>query len=144
PQELAIAQRIVNQIYNQFLDKVAESRKLPKQKVAQIAQGRVWSGIDAKQLGLVDEIGGLDDAIKYAAKQANLGKDWELQEYPEVRSLEERIIEKLTGNSHARSQELPDPLTQEFLKLKEDLAILQALNDPKGVYARLPFNWRLE
>ncbi|HAG82916.1 MAG TPA: signal peptide peptidase SppA [Cyanobacteria bacterium UBA12227] len=144
PQELAIAQRIVNQIYNQFLDKVAESRKLPKQKVAQIAQGRVWSGIDAKQLGLVDEIGGLDDAIKYAAKQANLGKDWELQEYPEVRSLEERIIKKLTGNSHARNQELPDPLTQEFLKLKEDLAILQALNDPKGVYARLPFNWRLE
>lgn len=144
PQELAIAQKMVNQIYNQFLDKVAEARKLPKQKVAQIAQGRVWSGQDAKQLGLVDEIGGMDAAIKYAAKQAKLGKDWELQEYPEVRSLEERILEKLTGEDNARSRKQPDPLTAEFLKLKADLNVLQSLNDPRGIYARLPFNWRID
>ncbi|MCA1991442.1 MAG: signal peptide peptidase SppA, partial [Coleofasciculus sp. S288] len=144
PQELAIAQKMVNQIYNQFLDKVAEARKLPKQKVAQIAQGRVWSGQDAKQLGLVDEIGGMDAAIEYAAKQAKLGKDWELQEYPEVRSLEERILEKLTGEDNARSRKQPDPLTAEFLKLKADLNVLQSLNDPRGIYARLPFNWRID
>ncbi|HBB32545.1 MAG TPA: signal peptide peptidase SppA [Cyanobacteria bacterium UBA8803] len=143
-QELAIAQRVVNQIYNQFLDKVAESRKLPKQKVAQIAQGRVWSGVDAKQLGLVDEMGGLEDAIQYAVKQAKLGEDWELQEYPKVRSLEERILEKLAGDSSDRTQQQFDPLTKEFLKLKADLRILQVLNDPKGVYARLSFNWRLD
>jgi len=45
--------------------------------VAQIAQGRVWSGLAAKEIGLVDEIGGLDAAIQYAAKQAKLGEDWE-------------------------------------------------------------------
>lgn len=144
PQEIAIAQNIVNQIYNQFLDKVADSRKIPKPKVAQIAQGRVWSGSDAKQLGLVDEIGGLDEAIAYAAKQADLGDNWQLEEYPKFRSLEERILSKLTGEKNSRSQKISDPLTKEFLKLKADLGILQGLNDPKGVYARLPFNWRMD
>jgi protease-4 len=144
PQELAIAQKSVNQIYYQFLNKVAESRKLPKQKVAQIAQGRVWSGQDAKQLGLVDELGGLEEAIEYAAKQAKLGKDWELQEYPKVRSLEQRILQKLTSDNSARTGQLPVPLNAEFLKLQTDLSILQSMNDPRGIYARLPFNWRLD
>ncbi|MEQ9669884.1 signal peptide peptidase SppA [Coleofasciculus sp. G2-EDA-02] len=143
PQELALIQKIVDQVYWKFLAKVAESRKLPQQKVAQIAQGRVWSGIDAKQLGLVDEIGGLDDAIEYAAQQANLGEDWELEEYPRFQTLEERLLEEFMGNSSAKTRQ-PDPLMAEFLKLKEDLAMLQAMNDPKGIYARLPFNWRFD
>lgn len=143
PQELALIQKIVNQIYTKFLDKVAESRKLPKDKVAQIAQGRVWSGIDAKQLGLVDEIGGLDDAIEYAVKEANLGEDWKLEEYPRFQTLEERLIEEFVGNDSNTTRQ-PDLLMAEFMKLKEDLAMLQALNDPKGIYARLPFNWRFD
>jgi protease-4 len=144
PQELAIAQKSVNQIYNQFLNKVAQSRKLPVQKVAQIAQGRVWSGQDAKKLGLVDEIGGIDDAIEYAAKQANLRDDWEVQEYPKVRSLEKQILEKLTSDESAQERKLADPLTAEFLKIQADFAILKSMNDPRGVYVRLPFNWRLD
>jgi len=144
PQELAIAQKSVNQIYNQFLNKVAQSRKLPVQKVAQIAQGRVWSGQDAKKLGLVDEIGGIDDAIEYAAKQANLRDDWEVEEYPKVRSLEKQILEKLTSDESAQQRKLADPLTAEFLKIQADLAILKSMNDPRGVYVRLPFNWRID
>jgi len=144
PQELAIAQKSVNQIYDQFLNKVAESRKLPKQKVAQIAQGRVWSGQDAKALGLVDEIGGIDDAIEYAAEQAKLGENWELEEYPKLRSLEQRILETLTNEASARTQKVPDPLTAEFMKIQADLAILQSMNDPRGIYARLPFTWRID
>jgi protease-4 len=144
PQELAISQKSVNQIYDQFLNKVAESRKLPKQKVAQIAQGRVWSGQDAKALGLVDEIGGIDDAIEYAAEQAKLGENWELEEYPKLRSLEQRILETLTNEASARTQKVPDPLTAEFMKIQADLAILQSMNDPRGIYARLPFTWRID
>jgi protease-4 len=144
PQELAIAQRSVNQIYYQFLNKVAESRKLPAQRVAQIAQGRVWSGQDAKQLGLVDDIGGIEDAINYAAKQAKLGNNWELQEYPEVRSLEERILKTFTDEASTQKAEQANPLTAEFMKLQADLALLKMMNDPRGVYARLPFNWRIE
>ena len=144
PQELAIAQRSVNQIYYQFLNKVAESRKLPAQRVAQIAQGRVWSGQDAKQLGLVDDLGGIEDAINYAAKQAKLGNNWELQEYPEVRSLEERILKTFTDEASTQKAEQVNPLTAEFMKLQADLALLKMMNDPRGVYARLPFNWRIE
>lgn len=144
PQELAITQKSVNQIYNQFLDKVAQARKLPKPKVAQIAQGRVWAGKDAKRLGLVDEIGGIEDAIKYAAKQANLGSNWELEEYPKTRSLEKRILETLTNDQALENTKRPDPLTAEFLKIKADLVVLQSMNDPRGIYARLPFNWRLD
>jgi protease IV len=144
PQELAIAQKSVNQIYNQFLDKVAQARKLPKQKVAQIAQGRVWSGQDAKQLGLVDKIGGIRDAIQYAAKQAELKDDWQVEEYSEVQSLEERILKKLFSKVSAPKTQQPDLITAEFVKLQEDLAILKALNDPQGIYARMPFNWRIK
>lgn len=144
PQELAIAQKSVNQIYNQFLDKVAQARKLPKQKVAQIAQGRVWAGKEAKQIGLVDQIGGVEDAIKYAASQANLGNNWELEEYPQIRSLEKRLLEKLTNEEASLNTKRPDPLTAEFLKLKADIEILQSMNDPRGIYVRLPFNWRFD
>ena len=152
PQELALYQRSVDQIYNLFLTKVAQGRKLPEQKVAEIAQGRVWSGLAAKELGLVDEIGGLDAAIQYAVKQAKLGNDWELQEYPKVRSLEERFLGRLTrevksviGSDRTTGQIPPsDPLTAELHKLREEIAILQAMNDPLGVYARLPFNLRIE
>lgn len=151
PQELALYQRSVNQIYNLFLSKVAQGRKLPEQKVAEIAQGRVWSGVAAKDLGLVDEIGGLDAAIQYAAKQAKLGNDWELQEYPEARTFAERFLGQLAGEARSAfegdraSGKLPasDPLTVEFHKLREEIAILQAMNDPQGVYARLPFTLKI-
>lgn len=151
PQELALSQRSVNRIYNLFVSKVAQGRKLPEQKVAQIAQGRVWSGLAAKEIGLVDEIGGLDAAIQYAAKQAKLGEDWELKEYPEVRTFEQRLLGQLSkevrsvlGSSSASGQLPPDPLTAELHKLREEIAILQTMNDPLGVYARLPFNLRIE
>ncbi len=150
-QELALSQRSVNRIYNLFLSKVAQGRNLPEQKVAQIAQGRVWSGVAAKEIGLVDEIGGLDAAIQYAAKQAKLGNDWELQEYPEVSTFTERLLGQLAndvksvvGDRYTSAQLPPDdPVTAEFYKLRDELAILQAMNDPLNIYARLPFNLQI-
>lgn len=144
PQELAIYQRFVNQIYGQFLNKVADSRKLSKQKVAEIAQGRVWSGQDAKQLGLVDEIGGIDDAIKSAAVTAKLGENWELEEYPKVRSLEQRILKQFAGGENAQIKKPADLLSAELLKLQEELTTLKTMNDPRGIYARLPYNLRID
>lgn len=144
PQELALYQQSVNRIYNLFLNKVSQGRKLPKTTVEQIAQGRVWSGLAAKQRGLVDEIGGLYPAIQYAAKQAKLGNDWELQEYPEVRSFEQRLLSQLAGDRTSQQLTPPDLLSAEFQKLREEIAILQVMNDPFGVYARLPFNLRID
>lgn len=144
PQELAISQQMVDDIYDDFLNKVSESRKLPKQKVAEIAQGRVWSGIDAKKIGLVDDIGGLNDAIDYAAKTAKLDKDWELEEYPASEGWEEKLIKQFAGSKEVRSLQTQDPLSTELLKVKSELSILKNFNDPHGVYVRLPFNFKLD
>ncbi|OUL37243.1 signal peptide peptidase SppA [Nostoc sp. T09] len=150
PQELALYQRSVNRIYNMFLNKVSQGRKLPETKVAEIAQGRVWSGTAAKAIGLVDEIGGLSTAIEYAAKQAKLGKDWQVKEYPQTSSFEERFFGKATEQTRSllgiKGTEIKpsNPLTAEFQKLQQELAVLQKMNDPQGVYARLPFNLKIE
>ncbi|MFS8117106.1 MAG: signal peptide peptidase SppA, partial [Microcoleus sp.] len=144
PQELANIQRIVDRIYDRFITKVADSRKLPKNKVQEIAQGRVWSGTAAKQLGLVDEIGGLEDAVREAAKQAKLGDDWHLEEYPKRRSFEEQILERLSGVRVLQPATKLDPLTAEVKKMQDELAIIKSMNDPQGVYVRLPFNLRID
>ena len=147
PQELAIIQRSVDQIYDQFLTKVADSRKLTKAKVAKIAQGRVWSGLKAKQLGLVDELGGMDAAVRDAAKRANLGNNWQIEEYPKTRGFAERFFEQLENDAAAKfgqSSAARDPLTTQVAKLQSDLNALQAMNDPLGVYVRLPFNFRID
>ena len=148
--ELAIFQSSVNRIYGKFLDKVAKGRNLPQSKVADIAQGRVWSGKAAKDIGLVDEIGGLDAAIEYAASEAKLGDKWELQEYPKRSSFSERFFGKVSEETQAvfktskTSLQPNHPLTKEFEKLQAEIAVLQNMNDPLDVYARLPFNLIIE
>jgi len=144
PEELARLQSVVNLIYDRFISNVATNRKLTKDQVQEIAQGRVWSGSEAKQLGLVDEIGGLDAAIAFAAKKANLGDDWKLKEPAKPRTLEERILENLAGDSLTKIATPVDPLTREFLRLQEELSMIKTMNDPKGIYTRLPFNLRIE
>lgn len=143
-QELAIYRQFVEKVYDQFLNKVADSRKLSKQNVAAIAQGRVWSGMEAKKIGLVDEIGGLQDAIQAAAKLAKLEENWKLDEYPKTRSLEQRILQKLVGAKASQADRAIDPLTAQWQQLQQDLAVLKTFNDPKGIYARLPFNFRFD
>jgi protease-4 len=144
PEEIALLQRSVDRIYDQFVTKVAESRRLEKTKVAEIAQGRVWSGQRAKQLGLVDELGGLDAAIRDAAKRANLGNNFQLEEYPKLRSLEERLFGKLMDEQVFEKSNSVNPLTTEWKKVQTDLGVLKVMNDPLGVYVRLPFNFRIE
>ncbi|MBF2027605.1 MAG: signal peptide peptidase SppA [Oscillatoriales cyanobacterium C42_A2020_001] len=142
-QELALIQKSVDRIYDQFITKVADSRKLPKAKVAEIAQGRVWSGKQAKALGLVDELGGLEAALQEAAKRAKLGERWQIEEYPEPPS----FAEVLFGNSDnqiAKYLQGDDVVLQELRKIQADLAILNVLNDPRGVYVRLPMNLRID
>ncbi|MDB9317967.1 signal peptide peptidase SppA [Nodularia spumigena] len=150
PQELEIYQRSVTRIYNLFLDRVVQGRNLPAPKVAEIAQGRVWSGMAAKEIGLVDEIGGLNAAIEYAAKEAKLDNDWELQEYPRVSTLEERFfgraIQEITTmlGMAGVSVQPSHPLMAELQKLQQEMVILQKMNDPHGIYTRLPFNFHIE
>jgi protease-4 len=136
PAEIANYQKYVDQTYDLFIQKVAKSRKLSEGKVMAIAQGRVWSGEDAKKIGLVDEIGGIEDAIEYAAKKAKLSKKWQIKEYPEESTIGEKILGKVTETELKQD----DLLTRELVKIKDKLSLLQTLNDPRGIYIILPFD----
>ena len=143
-QELELYQRFVNNVYNKFLDKVAAARKLPRQKVAEIAQGRVWSGEDAKQIGLVDEIGGIEAAINFAGEKASL-ETWQVEEYPQQKKLNvNNLLSQLLTQSNSQTEQNIDPLTEKFVELRSDLSSFNSFNDPKGIYTRLPFNFRVE
>ncbi len=139
PEELAIAQKVVDRLYSQFLALVAESRPISSQKVAEIAQGRVWSGTSAKTLGLVDELGGLEAAIQAAADAAKLQNNWQLEEYGQGRSFESQLLRRFLSHQ-ATAEVAHDPITQKLQKFQADLQVLQMMNDPLGAYSRLPFN----
>lgn len=139
PQELQRIQGIIDLIYQRFVSGVAELRDLPQEEVLEIAQGRVWSGVQAHALGLVDDLGGLGDAIATVAEQAELDNDWKLEEYPRTRSFEQRLIESLRSEVNNS-----DPLTTELMKLYQELLIINQLNDPRGIYTRLPFNIQID
>ena len=142
--ELKLQQEFVNTLYDRFLTLVADGREIPKENVNQVAQGRVWSGTDAEGASLVDQMGGLEAAIAAAATAAEL-EDWQVEELPQPPSLEEQIIESLFGVGIV--SKLPwaqDPISQEAMKLREELSLLKTLNDPQGVYMRLPFTTEIE
>ncbi|MDJ0703166.1 MAG: signal peptide peptidase SppA [Leptolyngbyaceae cyanobacterium MO_188.B28] len=141
--ELALQQAVVDDLYDRFITMVAESRQIAREKVDDIAQGRVWTGVDAKEIGLVDELGGLNDAVSAAAEQAEL-EQWRIEEYPKPRTLEEQIFENLFGQLISHLPMGADPLTQEFQRLREELAVIQLLTDPRGLYTRLSFTTEIE
>ncbi len=78
-----VLQKSVSRGYDQFVARVAEGRHMSPQQVRQIAEGRVWDGQKALKIGLVDQLGGINDAIEYAAKTAKMSDDYALSAYPE-------------------------------------------------------------
>jgi len=102
PEELAgVMQLSIGNVYQRFLDVVATGRKIPKAKVAGLAEGRVWSGLDAKRLGLVDHLGELDDAVHSAAKMAKLGDDFGTVRIQRTLGLREMLLQQWFGESDA-------------------------------------------
>ena len=141
--EMAVFQKLVDWIYDEFTAKVVESRKLDKAKVLEIAQGRVWSGTEAKKLGLVDEVGGLGKAITYAAEKAGLGTNYRLTEYPRKRQLGEIINEMMKGLAPEQAGDNA-ALAKLFGEFKDQTHVLLRFNDPCGIYARLPVDIRIQ
>ncbi len=131
-QESAVIQRNVEKTYREFKQRVAEGRKKDTAYIESIAQGRVWTGHQAIANGLVDEIGGLDEAIAYAAKQANL-KNYRLKEYPEEKSFMEKMVE---GFGDAKMQYMKEQLGDQY----EMYNTLQWLKNTKGVQARMVYD----
>ncbi len=93
-EEVAIIQRLINQALEQFIDRVSTGRKMDRNKVKEIADGRIYSGIDAKNLGLIDELGNFDKAVEIAKKETNL-TDPQIIEYNEPSFLESLFSGKI-------------------------------------------------
>ncbi|MBK8790183.1 MAG: signal peptide peptidase SppA [Holophagaceae bacterium] len=136
--ELNRIQGMVDHIYEQFVAKVADSRKLKKETVHEIAQGRVWSGREAVKLGLVDEIGGLGAALKHAAKMAKAENDFYVAG-PEREPDALKDLLRNLGQGKSRKLAKPGPVDALAEAFKLQLERVSALNDPRGVYARLAF-----
>jgi protease IV len=139
--ELAILQRAVDTIYDSFLDRVAVGRDLALPAVAELAQGRVWSGKAALDLGLVDELGGVNSALSTAADLAELGEDWRLKEYPEFGGWQ-RFLRTFLGADTAHATRY-DPLTTQVLQFVDETQLIRSLNDPRGIYALMPYRLML-
>ena len=136
-EELAYMQASVEDIYDRFVNLVATSRGMEPADVDAIAQGRVWTGSDALEIGLVDEIGTLKDAVAYAASLAGLvsADDYKVLTYPAVPTPVEQMMLLLS-----QGQEEPTVLAGTPLEpMARSLKGLILENKPAGVYARMPY-----
>jgi len=131
----------IEHTYDTFLQRVADGRNMSIEAVDEIAQGRVWSGIDAKGIGLVDEIGNLDAAIEAAAEMVNL-ENYGIRKYPKFKSDFERIIEDFGSAKLAIGETfLKEELGEEvFQVLKE----VKQLSTQKGIQTRMPFTLEIK
>lgn len=133
PYQHAKLDEVINKIYKDFTELVAETRNLDIAYVDSIARGRVWSGVDAKKIGLIDGFGGIEEAIALAAEKAELGDNYRITQYPKKKEFFEQLMEEITGQSsqiYLRSE------LGEYYKYYQNLQILKEMN---GVQARLPF-----
>ncbi|XP_069900944.1 protease 4-like [Globicephala melas] len=135
PEQKALIQRTVERGYDLFLSRVATGRKMTKEEVDRIGQGRVWLGSKAKELGLVDELGGLNTAIEKAAELAELEEYGVL--YPKTRSnLLELFGQEMYSNGFVAS------IGSMFVS-KEEQELMSFLRKHKsyiGLQTRLPYN----
>ena len=132
PTESVFIQKSVEKVYDVFITRVADGRGISKDMVDSIGQGRVWSGTDAKRIGLVDEFGGLKEAIAFAASKAKL-KDYRLQELPLQKNPLDELLGKVEADAETRIMQ--KHLGEHYRYLKN----LKSLMKSKGVQARLPY-----
>jgi len=133
PYETKVLTNQVENIYKVFVGHVAEGRKMKPEDVDSIGQGRVWTGLDAKRIGLVDEIGGLQNAIDDAAKKANL-TDYKIVVYPKFKDPFTQIFEELMEESS--ETQLKNTLGENYIYYEH----LKNIKAQKGIQTRLPFD----
>lgn len=113
PAQQASMQRMVNNTYELFVSRCAEGRNMPSDSIKAIAEGRVWDGISAKNIGLVDEFGNLEDATKWVAEQAGIDDDYNIIIAPEQKDFFTKYISKHISQSiEGKLQEEMGPMYQ--------------------------------
>ena len=140
-EEEASMQAYVEDIYGRFVNIVAEGRSLEAARVDDLGQGRVWVGTDALERGLVDEIGGLREAVDYAASLAGFvnKSDYRVVGFPAPLSRSDQLLEMISGRKDEPSILAGTPF-EEFGKALKDLRE----NEPSKVYARLPYDIQIQ
>ncbi len=136
PGERALFQKQTNRLYDIFIQRVSDGRNIPVAEVREIAEGRVWTGTKALEIGLVDRIGDLEDAIAVAARMGELD-DYRITTYPKVKEPLMQLIEELTGTGD--SQALQDKLIRSQMgDIYPYYRQVKEVTTMKGVQARLP------
>lgn len=137
-EEMTLIQKFTDEIYDAFIEKVAEGRSLEPSKVREIAQGRVWSGVSAQELSLVDEMGGLNEAILAATSAADL-EYLTIEQVPSPATLAESITLMLEEVGAAPVAKSPSALNQISNEIEALTKQMRGLNDPRGIYTRMPY-----
>lgn len=133
PYQLKMMQKHVTNTYDDFITLVSTERGLSKTFVDSIAQGRVWSGADAIEIGLVDELGGIEKAIAYAAEKANI-QTYSIKEYPKQEDIFESLIKTETQEYYTKSI-IKNNLGETY----QYFEAIERLNKIEGVQALMPF-----
>lgn len=132
-EETSAITEMVEAIYDDFISKVAEGRGMTKAEVDSIGQGRVWSGVNAIEIGLVDELGGLNDAIKSAAELANIDS-YKIKELPRQKEPIEQIMEDFS--MEAKAMILGDELSRTYNYFK----VFEETTKRSGIMTRIPYD----
>ncbi len=136
--EQQIMQNYVEHGYDLFLTRCAEGRNIPKDTLSLYAEGRVWTGAQAMQIGLVDELGGIERAIEIAAELSNLGKSYVIFEYPKLRSPFQELLDPAKEELAAKT--IKDYLGESY----ELFMLLKDIKEQDFIQARIPFDLNIK
>lgn len=128
-----VIQNQIERIYSTFISHVAEGRKMTTAQVDSIGQGRVWSGFDAKRIGLIDDFGGMEKAVEEAVKLAKLS-EYKVVEYPVQEDFFQQLVKSLSGEESS-AKLLQKELGENYMFYKT----LKSITKMKGVQARIPY-----
>ncbi len=134
PAEGQIIQQSVDEVYTTFKQRVADGRNMTVEAVDEIAQGRVWTGKKASTIGLVDELGGLEDAIAAAAELADL-ENYRVKEYPQTKEPLQQFLDQIMGKESTKAR-IKAEIGEDFYKYYEYAKEIKNMSGPQ---ARMPF-----
>jgi protease-4 len=135
-EEQALMQKSVEDVYDTFITLVSKGRNMSREAVDEIGQGRVWSAVDAKRLGLVDELGGVNDAVRIASEKAGIS-DYRIEELPKQSGVLEALLSGLSEEIRTRS--IRKELGEQYRHYRQ----LKDVLNTQGIQARMPYTVEL-
>jgi protease IV len=133
--EKNVWQRRTNEIYETFTDKAAAGRNMPVENLKKVASGRVWTGVQAQARGLVDVLGGYDDAVRIAAEKAGIADNYKIKLYPRQKTFIQQLLQGFDESAKASA------LKKEMGEYYQYYQYWERIKTHQGVQARMPFEF---